>query len=448
MRRVLIVSPHFPPLNAPDHQRVRMSLPYFQAFGWEPTVLAVKSEAVDGGVVDPLLERTIPKEMEVARVGAVPAQITRLAGLGSLAFRALPYLWRAGNHLLARADRRRASEKQERKFDLVYFSTTQFPALILGPIWLRRFGVPYVVDFQDPWISDYYESTGTVPPGGKGKYWISQRIARQLEPRVMKDVAEIICVSPAYVETLRDRYPSLRPEQFTVLPFGAPTRDFEMLPLLEVKQTIFDPAEGRIHWTYVGRGGDDMAVALRVLFSAFHKERQREPEKWKNLRMHFIGTSYAPAHRAQESVTPIARECGVADMVEERTERVPYFEALQILTESDALIVIGSDSPSYSASKLYPYMLARKPLLAVLHEESPAVGILCECRAGEVVTFNPADPRAAFPAMTAALLQTFEMASNKERANLNETQLATFNAREMTRKQSEVFDRAIAGIQP
>ena len=27
-RRVLIVSPHFPPINAPDHQRVRMSLPY------------------------------------------------------------------------------------------------------------------------------------------------------------------------------------------------------------------------------------------------------------------------------------------------------------------------------------------------------------------------------------------------------------------------------------
>ena len=39
--RVLIVSPHFPPVNAPDHQRVRMSLPYLGEFGWEGHVLAV-----------------------------------------------------------------------------------------------------------------------------------------------------------------------------------------------------------------------------------------------------------------------------------------------------------------------------------------------------------------------------------------------------------------------
>ncbi len=46
MRRVLIVSPHFPPTNAPDHQRVRMSLPYFQENGWEPVVLAVTADGV------------------------------------------------------------------------------------------------------------------------------------------------------------------------------------------------------------------------------------------------------------------------------------------------------------------------------------------------------------------------------------------------------------------
>ena len=41
VKKVLIVSPHFPPLNAPDMQRVRMSLPYFAAEGWEPVVLAL-----------------------------------------------------------------------------------------------------------------------------------------------------------------------------------------------------------------------------------------------------------------------------------------------------------------------------------------------------------------------------------------------------------------------
>ena len=45
--RVLIVSPHFPPVNAPDHQRVRMSLPYLGEFGWEGHVLTVAPEFVE-----------------------------------------------------------------------------------------------------------------------------------------------------------------------------------------------------------------------------------------------------------------------------------------------------------------------------------------------------------------------------------------------------------------
>ena len=44
MRRVLIISPNFPPVNAADHQRVRTSLPYFKDFGWAPTILSVAPE--------------------------------------------------------------------------------------------------------------------------------------------------------------------------------------------------------------------------------------------------------------------------------------------------------------------------------------------------------------------------------------------------------------------
>ena len=41
MPRLLIISPHFPPINAPDMQRVRMSLPHFVDAGWEVVVLTV-----------------------------------------------------------------------------------------------------------------------------------------------------------------------------------------------------------------------------------------------------------------------------------------------------------------------------------------------------------------------------------------------------------------------
>src|ERR1700677_3580293 len=165
-RRVLIVSPHFPPINAPDHQRVRMSLPYLRENGWEAHVLAVDPRFVEGAW-DPDLLRTIATDVPVTRAGAVPLRMTRWLGLGRLGLRAFGPLNRMGSRLLC-----------QRAFDLVYFSTTVFPTMSLGPRCKRLFGVPYVLDLQDPWLGDYYDRTGVIPPGGWWKYRFSQWLAR------------------------------------------------------------------------------------------------------------------------------------------------------------------------------------------------------------------------------------------------------------------------------
>ena len=48
MKNVLIISPHFPPVNAPDMQRVRMALPYLKENDWNPIVVAVDEKYVEG----------------------------------------------------------------------------------------------------------------------------------------------------------------------------------------------------------------------------------------------------------------------------------------------------------------------------------------------------------------------------------------------------------------
>lgn len=429
--RVLIISPHFPPINAADHQRVRMSLPYLQQFGWEPTVLTVDPHYING-VYDPLLTETVPKTTKIVSTPALPIQLTQLFGLGTLGWRSLPYLAKAGNQLLT-----------SHRFDLIYFSTTAFPVFSLAAPWYKKFHIPYVIDFQDPWLSDYHKKTGTPPPGGRLKYGLNQHFARIQEPKALRHVSHIISVSPKYPQVLCDRYPWLKPEQCSELPFGAPQADFDLLPSLSVKQKIFDPKDGFRHWVYVGRGGADMSVALRLIFSKIRQLRQDSSPLWHPTKLHFVGTSYAPAGRAKETIKPIAEEFGIADIVDEQTQRIPYFEAIKLLTDSNGILLIGSDDPSYTASKLYPCILARKPILAVFHQQSSVVNVLQQCNAGKAVTFKGADHSAhTLSAMEAGVKWLLSLPSDYV-PETNWSAFEPYTAKEMTRKQCEVFNRCI-----
>ncbi len=436
VRRVLIVSPNFPPVNTPDHQRIRMSLPYFREFGWKPYVLAMRPDVRPDqrkSGSDPLLEESVPKQVKVVRTRAMQAWPFSLMGEGSLSIRALPHLSKAGNQIIANA-----------KIDLIYISTTLFPTMALGPRWKTRFGIPYILDFQDPWFSSYYESPGApTPPGGAWKHMMSQIVARILEPYAMREVEHIISVSPAYPQMLRKRYAWLGEDKFTVLPFGAAEKDFECLETLNVTQSVFDPGDGKAHWSYVGRGGSDMAKALRVLFWAIRYERDRNPERFTNLKLHFVGTDYAPSDRAVKTVEPIAHECGVGDLVEELTGRVSYFEALKILTDSNALLLFGSDDPGYTASKLYPCILARKPILAVFHEQSTVVDVLRRCNAGRAVTFaSDTNPKEAASAARVKLDWLLSLPRDYE-PETDWQEFQPHTAREMTRRQCEILDRCL-----
>ena len=110
LKRVLIVSPHFPPINAPDMQRVRMSLPYYQKMGWEPVVLAV-NPACQSGMLEAELLPTLPEDVRIVRTAALPYRLCRYIGLGNLGLRALLFFLWTGSRILS-----------SEKFDLVFFS--------------------------------------------------------------------------------------------------------------------------------------------------------------------------------------------------------------------------------------------------------------------------------------------------------------------------------------
>ena len=118
---------------------MRTALRYFKENGWEAAVLAVDPKYVESKADEELL-CTIPEDQEVIRIPALPYQWTRRMGFGGIAWRAYGSLARAGSKLL-----------QERQYHAVYFSSTVFRTFCLGPKWLDRFGVPYFIDYHDPW---------------------------------------------------------------------------------------------------------------------------------------------------------------------------------------------------------------------------------------------------------------------------------------------------------
>jgi hypothetical protein len=104
--------------------------------------------------------------------------------------------------------------------------------------------------------------------------------------------------------------------------------------------------------------------------------------------------------------------------------------------------VPGSDNPDYTASKLYPYILSRRPVLAVFHRRSSVVDILQKTRAGEAVTF---DESVDVGDLTSQVLGTW--ASVLEKLPYTpDTDWGAFHpytAEAMTRRQVKVFSEVV-----
>jgi hypothetical protein len=385
MKRVLIVSPHFPPTNAADMHRVRMVLPYLRENGWEAEVIA----AIPGAVAAPRdewLADGLPSDVPVHRVKALGLGWSRVPGLGTLGFRALPAVLRKGNELLS-----------DKRFDLVYFSSTQWPVHLAGPKWKKRHGVSFAMDYQDPWVNDYYDKHPEVmPPGGRFRYGLSAALSRWMEPRVLRRCAGYTAVSEAYPRDLNRRYPWAADLPYTVMPFPGSERDLERAKNNGVRQGQFDVRDGKSHWVYVGRGGKDMERSARILFRALAEYFSDKPDLRQQIRLHFIGTSYAPAGQGQPTIAPIAAEFGLADMVREQADRIPYSETLRCLLDASAILALCSDDSGYTASKIYPCLLARKPLLAICDYRSSVASLINEVGGGVCATFgNQGAPDAA-----------------------------------------------------
>jgi hypothetical protein len=255
-------------------------------------------------------------------------------------------------------------------------------------------------------------------------------------------VADIVGVSRGTTVGVIERYEWMSDRQGADIPYGGEPEDFEYLRLHPQKQEIFQKGDGLFHISSVGRGGADLKRALRAVFHGFRKGLEQSPECFERVRIHFVGTSYAPDASGRYGILPLAEEFGLQNYVTEHPQRVPYLTALQVLLDSDALLAVGSDAPHYTASKIFPYVLARRPLLAVYHEKSSVVEIVRASNAGTAVTFDEAKSEEQVHGEAEAALRDLVATGGRE-PETDWNRFSEYTTRAMSARLAKVFDGVV-----
>jgi hypothetical protein len=373
MKTLLIISPHFPPINAPDMQRIRMSLPYYVDFDWHVEIVTVKPQYIEG-FRDVLFKKTVPANIVIHQVSAFPTWLTRIFGLGSLSVRSFIFYFFKVNFLLKR-----------NKYDLIFFSTTMFHIGALGPYWKKRFKVPFVVDLQDPWRNDYYlnKPVKERPP----KFWFSYLLLKWTESFSLPSCSGVISVSDGYVEEVLSRYPQNINLKTAVIPFAASEFDFEMLLTNEIEAFDFGNVSQSVKKiVYVGAITPSFIPIIQIFFEMLIETNFN----MSGHHFYFLGTSYSELNSVR-LVEDLAEKLGISKYVTEQSARIPYFQTLATLKCADLLFIPGSVDENYNASKVYNAILSNTPIFSIFHNKSDVKKIIEESNAGVVIGFEDLD---------------------------------------------------------
>lgn len=366
MRKILIISPHYPPSNLAAVHRTRLFAQHLPSFGWEPVILTVHEDFYEEPP-DHHLVQLLPKGQRIEKVKAFPVMRPRL--IGDIGLRAFFQLRRKALALV-----------REEKMDFVYIPIPSFYVSLIGPYLYRKTGVPYGIDYIDPWVHVF--------PGSEKKFsrhWWSTHLAKILEPRAVKHAALITGVAEGYYRGVQQRNPHLLQTcVFGAMPYGGEAEDHAAVRRLGLKPYLFQK-NGKLQIVYAGAMLPKAYGPLEMIFRAMAENR----DAFAQVEFHFIGTGKTPGDPEGYNIRPLAEQYGLwQSVVFEYPQRIPYLDVLVHLEAADGVFILGSTEPHYTPSKTYQGVLSGKPILAVLHEASTAVSIIRKANVGKVLTIS------------------------------------------------------------
>jgi hypothetical protein len=430
-RRVLIISGSFRPAMLADMQRVRMLTWELPKLGWEVEILAPRASEIRQDAVDADSSDFFPPNVSFHEVGSFCRKLFEAAGSHTHGWRTLLPIYRQGCRMLA-----------SRRFDLVYFSTATFVYFALGRRWLKRFGVPYVLDFHDPWVNEQKVF------GRNLSGWIrrvANSLSEGLERSAVVNAAGLVAVSPKYIAVLHRRYAKyspmwLAPGRNAVIHFGTLPSDLVEASRLLPEAARTEHPEIAIH--YVGAGGPIMARSLSVICRALASLRAGNSPLVSRVKIRLYGTTYGWKAGDPKFLENIAHAAGVAELVAEYPERVSYRRSLELLLQCDGALLLGVDDEGYMPSKLFGYALSGRPLLACLRRGSPGYAEFQRTPGlGHALWFDAKEEMTAAEASHKMRLFLEESATGQtfDRRLILEPQLASA----MAQRHAELFERVV-----
>ncbi len=356
VRSVLVIYPHWPPSNLVGVHRVRLLVNEMPDLGWNPIVLTVHEDDYE----EPHAigsESLVYKDIEVVKVRARrPLKIAGKRLVGDIGLRAWGALRRKAFDLAT-----------TREIDFVWFSLPSWYPCLFGPALNRKFGIPYAIDYQDPWVHDvaaqykwHHRAQWTV------------RLARFLEPRALKRAAFLSAINRDYMAGPIERHQRIQSLPNLEVQLGFSQKDHDAAPS-DIQPPW--PSDKKVI-LYAGAYWEQGAPLFRELLEALAQVNESHDID-SDFHFAFIGTG----HPRLPSLQSIIDKLGLSEFASEYPDRIPYLNVLSLLNQSWATMVIGSTAAHYSASKVFQLLLAGKPILAYFHPASEGQEILKDCHA-------------------------------------------------------------------
>lgn len=345
-RHALFIAFHYAPeASSSGVLRTLKYSRYLPEFGWRVSVVTPKVSAYS--VCDARLEQQIPVGTRVIRTPYVNTK-RHLSIRGVYpSLLALPDVWIGWLPWAVAAARRVMAADP---VDLIYSTSPHATSHLIAHCLAMRSGLPWVADFRDPWFEDPPEPASPSGP-------IFRNANRWLEKTVIGRCDAVIASTRTLAEMLRSRYPAKPPNEIHAILNGYDEADFAGLPV---------PApvdHGKLRIVHSGNINGQFRDP-QPFFHALGRAVARGALSAHELQIEFVGGG--PYGQTGE-VAHAVKANGLAEAVR-FLAREPYESSLKRLSSADLLLLLqaSDDTASLVPAKLYEYLRAQKPLLALV----------------------------------------------------------------------------------